>query len=142
MYTKSYDASTDQGALAYDQNIRAIIGEENIYLMKRAILSKFYLGKNTTKFAEVKYTVMAGGNVDIYTKKFEESGYIQDVLGYGLQTEGTIGSQILGLSLLGESETEGLDLLADFALIENPTGFFYEICIIDIKATGSEEFEF
>ncbi len=142
LYTKLFAAWTDQWSLSYNQTIRAILGEDLIYLMKRAILTKIYIGKRTTKNSYLEYTVMAWWNVDKYTKKLEESAYIQDVLWYWLQTTWTLGSQLLWLSLLWASSTDWLDLLADFALIENPTWFFYEILILDIKWTGLDEFEF
>lgn len=142
LYIKWFDAAKDNGTELYDQNIRAVIGEDNILSMKRAILTKMVIWKNTTKDAYIHYNVLAGGNIDKYIKQFKESAYLQDIRWYSLQTNGTLGNQLLGISLLAQSSTDALDLLADFANIENPTWFFYEICIIDIKATGTDEFEF
>lgn len=142
LYIKWYDALKDEWDLEYNQNIRAVIWEDNIFLMKRALLTKLYIWKNTTKWAYIHYTSMAWWNVDKYIKKLEESKYIQDILWYSLDTQWTLWTNLLWLSLLWESLTSWLDLISDFALIENPTWFFYEICIIDIKWTWTEEFEF
>ena len=142
LYTKAYDAWTDEWALQYNQKIRTVVWEDIVFLMKRALLTKLYIWKNTTKGTYIEYSVLAWGNADKYIKNFEESTYIQDVAWYSLQTDWTVWTNILWFSLLWDSLTTGLDLLADFALIENPTWFFYEICIIDIIWNWTEEFEF
>ena len=142
IYSKAFDAWKDAWNLSYNQSIRTIVWEEWIFTMKRSLLTKFYIWQNTTKWTYVSYTVMAWWNLDKYTKNFIESWYIQDIAWYSIQTDWTLWTSMLWMSTLWESQTLWLDIMADIALIENPTWFFYDIHIIDIKADDSDEIEF
>lgn len=141
LYIKWYDALTDEWWLQYNQNLRVVIWEDSIFNNKRALITKIYVWKNTTMNSKIKYLVFAGGNTDSYEKILWESWYVQDIAWYWLQTSWTLWWQLLWISLLWESLTNWLDLIADVATIENPTWFFYELCIIDLSAEWTEEFE-
>lgn len=145
-WKKIYEISTtsilDDWTDTYDQNIKIIVWEENIFNMKRSLLVKFYITRNTSLNSKCVFTIEAWGNVDIFEKELNELWYLQFAAWLYSWTSNTLWSNILWYWLLWSQKLSLSNIVADIANIEIPTWFFHELLIIELKWEGSNRVEF
>jgi len=145
-WTKIYEISSttflDSWWYEYDQNIKIIVWEENIFNMKRSLLTKFYISKNTSLNCDVVFTIEAWWKIDTYTKSLWDLWYLQFAAWLYWWTSNTLGSNILWYWMLANQKASLSNIIADICNIEIPTWFFYELLIIELKWEWTNKVEF
>lgn len=113
----------------YDQVIKYIIWENDIYSVKRHLLDKIWLWWLTTRWSYVNLNYHLWWVVERYTKNLEQMWYLVKLAAFSW--DWTQWTTILGYSPTVTQSQALATFYAPSTMLEIPTWFFHELCIIE-----------
>lgn len=139
VYTYNTNLTQDYGLVDFNQYIRVIAGEEDLFSLKTYIYNKIYLTKNTNRTSTITYRMTAWG-VN-YTEKTDLTQYTYLSDAALLKTNSTLGSTIMWFGTYGGSNNTwyiSSQVISNLDVLEIPLNF--SCLMMEIILEGEREF--